>query len=178
MHCPFFFFLDTKVIDTRLISEGEHVKRRRQCLSCHERFTTIEKPELIMPNVIKHDGSREPFNEDKLRKGMKHALEKRPVSTEEFENAVNRILSKMRGTCEREVISSYIGQCVMEELRELDPVAYIRFSSVYSSFDDIQDFATAIERFIQSEEERKKAKAEGVEVEKKKEEPKTPTYRL
>ena len=151
MHCPFCSAPDTKVIDTRLVSDGEHVKRRRECLSCHERFTTFEKPELIMPNVIKRDGVRQAFSEDKLRKGMKHALEKRPVSTEKVEEAINRIISNIRATGEREIEAQFIGQCVMDELKTLDAVAYIRFASVYSSFEDLQDFAKAIAGLTNSE---------------------------
>jgi transcriptional repressor NrdR len=152
MYCPFCHSENTKVIDTRLTSEGENVKRRRECLDCEQRFTTIEKPVLVMPNVIKRDGTREQFNEEKLRKGMKHALEKRPVSTEKVDDAISRIIVKIRNTCERELQASTIGQFVMDELRELDLVAYIRFASVYSSFENIQDFARVINLISEEEE--------------------------
>lgn len=151
MRCPFCNADDTKVIDTRLLSEGLQVRRRRECLVCHERFTTFEQPELIMPNIIKNDGIRQPFNEEKLKNGMKRALEKRPVSTEAVENAVNHIKSRLRATGEREVRSSLIGRLVMDELKQLDPVAYIRFASVYLSFEDIKDFGNEIAKFGKSE---------------------------
>lgn len=151
MRCPFCNADDTKVIDTRLLSEGAQVRRRRECLVCHERFTTFEQPELIMPNVIKNDGIRQPFNEEKLKNGMKRALEKRPVSTEAVENAVNHIKSRLRATGEREVRSSLIGRSVMDELKQLDAVAYIRFASVYLSFEDIKDFGNEIAKFGESD---------------------------
>jgi transcriptional repressor NrdR len=151
MRCPFCNADDTKVIDTRLLSEGAQVRRRRECLVCHERFTTFEQPELIMPNVIKNDGIRQPFNEEKLKNGMKRALEKRPVSTEAVENAVNHIKSRLRATGEREVRSSLIGRLVMDELKQLDAVAYIRFASVYLSFEDIKDFGNEIAKFGESD---------------------------
>src|SRR5574344_1061593 len=151
MRCPFCNADDTKVIDTRLLSEGAQVRRRRECLVCHERFTTFEQPELIMPNVIKNDGIRQPFNEEKLKNGMKRALEKRPVSTEAVENAVSHIKSRLRATGEREVRSSLIGRLVMDELKQLDAVAYIRFASVYLSFEDIKDFGNEIAKFGESD---------------------------
>ncbi|SUG74407.1 NrdR family transcriptional regulator [Salmonella enterica subsp. enterica] len=141
MHCPFCFAVDTKVIDSRLVGEGSSVRRRRQCLVCNERFTTFEVAELVMPRVIKSNDVREPFNEDKLRSGMLRALEKRPVSADDVEMALNHIKSQLRATGEREVPSKMIGNLVMEQLKKLDKVAYIRFASVYRSFEDIKDFA-------------------------------------
>lgn len=146
MHCPFCGVQDTKVIDSRLVAEGASVRRRRECSQCKERFTTFETAELIMPRVIKNDGSREPFNEDKLRNGLLRALEKRPVSLEVMEQAVNHIKSDLRATGEREVTSHEIGNLVMENLKSIDKVAYIRFASVYRAFEDIREFGEEIAR--------------------------------
>ena len=146
MHCPFCNADDTKVIDSRLVADGHQVRRRRECLVCHERFTTFEMAELVMPRVIKSNGVREPFNEDKLRNGIQRALEKRPVSTEFIEQSINRIKSNLRATGEREIMSKIIGNLVMEELKSLDKVAYIRFASVYRSFEDIREFGEEIAR--------------------------------
>ncbi|MDF1763334.1 MAG: transcriptional regulator NrdR, partial [Oleibacter sp.] len=134
MHCPFCAHPETKVIDSRLMADGEQVRRRRECISCSERFTTFESAELVMPRIIKHDGTREPFNEEKLRSGIQRALEKRPVSIEAIEAALTRIKQNMRATGEREIDSRHVGEWVMEELRRLDQVAYVRFASVYRSF--------------------------------------------
>ncbi|OCG39508.1 transcriptional regulator NrdR [Gilliamella sp. Bif1-4] len=149
MHCPFCNTDDTKVIDSRLVGEGFQVRRRRQCVECNERFTTFEVAELIMPNVIKSNKVREPFNEDKLRNGMKRALEKRPVSFDAIEDAITRIKSKLRATGEREVPAKLIGDYVIEELKNLDKIAYIRFASVYFSFDDIEQFSNEIAKLQQ-----------------------------
>ena len=146
MHCPFCNADETKVIDSRLVAEGHQVRRRRECVECHERFTTFESAELVMPRVIKSNGSREPFIEDKLRGGIQRALEKRPVGMEAVEEAINRIESKLRATGEREVDAKLIGNLVMEELKGLDKVAYIRFASVYRSFEDIREFGEEIAR--------------------------------
>ena len=146
MHCPFCNADDTKVIDSRLVADGHQVRRGRECLVCHERFTTFEMAELVMPRVIKSNGVREPFNEDKLRNGIQRALEKRPVSTELIEQSINRIKSNLRATGEREIMSKIIGNLVMEELKLLDKVAYIRFASVYRSFEDIREFGEEIAR--------------------------------
>ena len=146
MHCPFCGMQDTKVIDSRLVAEGASVRRRRECTDCKERFTTFETAELIMPRVIKTDGTREPFNEEKLRSGLHRALEKRPVSIEATEQAINNVKSSLRATGEREVTSQEIGALVMENLKALDKVAYIRFASVYRAFDDIREFGEEIAR--------------------------------
>ena len=146
MHCPFCGDLDTKVIDSRLVAEGDSVRRRRECLSCGERFTTFETAELVMPRVIKQDGKREPFDEDKLRSGIQRALEKRPVSIESIEAAITHIKQKLRATGEREVASRDVGEWVMDELRSLDEVAFVRFASVYRSFKDLEEFRAEIER--------------------------------
>ena len=145
MYCPFCGAFDTKVIDSRLVAEGQQVRRRRECVECAERFTTYESAELVMPRVIKQDGKREPFLEEKLRGGLVKALQKRPVATEEIETAVSRIKHDIRSMGEREVSSIQIGQQVMSVLRELDPVAYIRFASVYRSFNDIGEFLKEVE---------------------------------
>jgi len=146
MHCPFCSENDTKVIDSRLVADGHQVRRRRQCLACKERFTTFESAELVMPKVIKSNGNREPFNEDKMTGGIQRALEKRPVSADSIELAISHIKSKLRATGEREVPSKMIGNLVMEQLKELDKVAYIRFASVYRSFEDIREFGEEIAR--------------------------------
>lgn len=144
MHCPFCGANDTKVIDSRLVADGHQVRRRRQCLACNERYTTFETAELVMPRVVKTNGNRDPFNEEKLRGGIQRALEKRPVSTDDIERAINSIKSRLRATGEREVPSEMIGNLVMEALKELDKVAYIRFASVYRSFEDIREFGEEI----------------------------------
>lgn len=132
--------------DSRLANDGYMVRRRRECLTCAERFTTFESAELILPRVVKNDGSREPFDEEKLRAGMLRALEKRPVDTDAVEAAINRIKHHLRATGDREVPSRTIGEWVMNELRELDQVAYVRFASVYRSFQDVNAFREEIER--------------------------------
>jgi transcriptional repressor NrdR len=146
MYCPFCRAVDTKVIDSRLVSEGHQVRRRRECLACHERYTTFESAELVMPRIIKNDGSREPFNEDKMRNGLVRALEKRPVSVEQVELSINKVKSQLRATGEREVPSELLGNIIMEQLKELDKVAYVRFASVYRSFEDIREFGEEIAR--------------------------------
>ena len=133
MHCPFCSTTDTKVIDSRLVADGGQVRRRRECLSCKERFTTFESAELVMPRVVKQDGTRQPFDEDKLLRGFSRALEKRPVSIEAIETAINN------------------GEEVMHELRRLDEVAYVRFASVYRSFQDINEFKEEVERLSRSD---------------------------
>lgn len=149
MHCPFCSAEDTKVIDSRLVSEGDQVRRRRECLSCKERYTTYEVAELVMPRLIKTNGSREPFNEEKLRAGFLRALQKRPVSIESMEAEIQQIKHTLRATGEREVKSIVLGELVMEHLKQLDKVAYVRFASVYRSFEDISEFRDAIESLQQ-----------------------------
>lgn len=146
MHCPFCEHEETKVIDSRLASEGSQVRRRRECIRCSERFTTFESAELVMPRVIKSGGVRQPFDENKLRSGLMRALEKRPVGTEAVEEAIARITHKLRAAGEREVRSRQIGEWVMQELQELDQVAFVRFASVYRSFEDVNAFREEIER--------------------------------
>jgi transcriptional repressor NrdR len=146
MHCPFCGHEETKVNDSRLAGEGRQIRRRRECLKCGERFTTFETAELLMPQVIKGDRGREAFDEHKLRAGMEKALEKRPVSREQIDEAVSRIVHQVRTLGDREVTSRAVGELVMEELRHLDEVAYVRFASVYRQFEDVEAFHEEIQR--------------------------------
>ncbi|WP_414499963.1 transcriptional regulator NrdR [Zymobacter sp. IVIA_12111.31 C1] len=146
MHCPFCGAHETKVSDSRLVAEGDQVRRRRQCLTCHERFTTYETAELVMPRVIKSNGTRESFDPAKLRAGMTRALEKRPVSVESIETAIEQIRQRLRARGEREINAREIGDEVMSQLRQLDQVAYIRFASVYRRFQDIDEFRAEVDR--------------------------------
>jgi transcriptional repressor NrdR len=146
LHCPFCNFEDTKVTDSRLAGEGRQVRRRRECLSCGERFTTFESPELVMPYVVKRDDRREPFDVAKLRIGFLNALQKRPVQREDIERSIDHIEHVLQTLGEREVPSRMIGDLVMEELHRLDEVAYVRFASVYRSFQDVTEFQQEIER--------------------------------
>jgi transcriptional repressor NrdR len=146
MHCPFCNHEETKVNDSRLAGEGQQIRRRRECLQCGERFTTFETAELVLPRVVKSDASREPFDEAKLRGSMLKALEKRPVGSEAVDAAVARICHKLRTLGEREVASRMVGELAMDELRNLDEVAYVRFASVYRSFQDVEAFREEIER--------------------------------
>lgn len=146
MRCPFCAHAETKVIDSRLANDGDMIRRRRECLACNERFTTYESAELVMPRLVKRDGSRVPFDEGKLHASFRKALEKRPVGTEEVENAILNIKRRLRATGDREVSSETLGGMVMDALRELDDVAYVRFASVYRSFDDVEAFREEIDR--------------------------------
>lgn len=149
MRCPFCGDADTRVIDSRLAGEGAQVRRRRECVTCGERYTTYETAELLMPRIVKSDGTREPFNEDKLLAGVLRALEKRPVDTESIEAAISRIQRRLQACGEREMASRQIGEWVMDELCSLDQVAYVRFASVYRSFQDVREFRDEIERLEQ-----------------------------
>ncbi|MBD2857750.1 transcriptional regulator NrdR [Spongiibacter sp. KMU-158] len=155
MRCPFCSFDDTKVIDSRLVAEGGQVRRRRECLSCSERFTTYETAELLMPKIIKTTGTREPFDEDKLRSGIMKALEKRPVSVEAIEAEISALTRRLQATGEREVPSRVVGELVMEALQALDHVAYVRFASVYRSFQDLDEFRAEIDRLAAEPEQKK-----------------------
>jgi transcriptional repressor NrdR len=146
MHCPFCSHEETKVIDSRLAADGMQIRRRRQCLDCNERFTTFESAELVMPRLVKNDNSRQPFDESKLRNSMVRALEKRPVASDELEQAIGHLVHKLRTMGEREVPSRLVGELVMEELRALDEVAYVRFASVYRRFQDVTEFEEEIKR--------------------------------
>lgn len=146
MRCPFCADPDTRVIDSRLVGEGDQIRRRRECIKCKERFTTYESPELNYPRIFKSDGRREPFNEDKLRGGFMRAMEKRPVDMDQIDLAIEHIKHQLRSQGEREIKSRQIGDWVMEQLRALDQVAYVRFASVYRSFEDVRAFLDEIER--------------------------------
>jgi transcriptional repressor NrdR len=146
MRCPFCGADDSKVVDSRLSAEGDAIRRRRMCVECNERFTTYETAELSLPRLIKRDRSRELFDENKLRAGIMRALEKRPVSIDDVDTAVKGITRRLWATGEREVDSRLVGDWVMDALRELDEVAYVRFASVYRSFQDVNAFREEIER--------------------------------
>ena len=146
MRCPFCGADDSKVVDSRLSVEGDAIRRRRMCVECNERFTTYETAELSLPRLIKRDRSRELFDENKLRAGFMRALEKRPVSIDAVDTAVKTITRRLWATGEREVDSRLVGDWVMDALRELDEVAYVRFASVYRSFQDVNAFREEIER--------------------------------
>lgn len=146
MHCPFCGASDTKVVDSRLVDEGAQVRRRRECTSCGERMSTFETAELSLPRVVKRDGERCTFLVEKLKAGMLRALEKRPVETVQIDEALNRILRTLRACGEREIPSERIGELVMNELRAMDQVAYVRFASVYRSFQDIDAFHDEIQK--------------------------------
>ena len=144
MYCPFCGHDETKVIDSRLVAGGSQIKRRRECSNCGERFSTYEEAELVMPRIIKTNGRREPFDEVKLRAGFHKALEKRPVPSDKIENSIQTIKDAVRKIGEREIESQVIGKQVMNQLKELDQVAYVRFASVYKNFQDVKDFTDEI----------------------------------
>jgi transcriptional repressor NrdR len=146
MYCPFCNANDTKVTDSRLLRDTNQVRRRRECLICKERFTTYETAELSLPCVIKRDGRRDAFSEDKLRAGILRALRKRPIALEHIDKIVSDIMHQARASGEREISSQYVGAWVMNALRKVDQVAYVRFASVYRSFQDINEFREEISR--------------------------------
>ncbi|MDG6777771.1 transcriptional regulator NrdR [Thiomicrorhabdus sp. zzn3] len=150
MHCPFCNAPDTKVVDSRLATEGTQVRRRRECLQCGERFTTYESAELSLPRVVKSDGNRERFDEQKIRRGLIKALEKRPVESDAIDKIISQMTKRLMAEGVREIPSSQLGEWVMEALRELDQVAYVRFASVYRSFQDVNAFREEIERLVQA----------------------------
>ncbi len=159
MHCPFCQHQDTRVIDTRVSDDGATIRRRRECEQCGERFNTFETAELKLPSVVKSDGRREAFDDAKLRTGFRRALQKRPIASEQVDAAVRRVIAALRRRGEREVPSLQIGELVMRELKQLDHVAYVRFASVYRSFEDVQAFREEIEKL-----ERDLPAAEGVQL--------------
>ncbi|HEY0181081.1 MAG TPA: transcriptional regulator NrdR [Dokdonella sp.] len=146
MHCPFCQHEDTRVIDSRVSDDGTTIRRRRECPACGERFNTFETAEIKLPSVIKNDGRREVFDEGKLRTSFDRALQKRPVSSEAVDRAVRAVVDDLRKSGEREVPSRQIGELVMRALKKLDQVAFVRFASVYRSFEDVQAFREEIER--------------------------------
>lgn len=147
MKCPFCSSFDTQVIDSRVSEEGDTIRRRRRCTACDRRFTTYERVELVMPAVVKRNGTRVEFDVNKLRGSLNLALRKRPVSTEEVDAAVARVQELLLASGQREVGTGYLGELVMSELKKLDQVAYVRFASVYKSFEDIGEFVKAIDEF-------------------------------
>ncbi len=151
MKCPFCGFEESKVIDSRPTDEGERIRRRRECLSCNKRFTTYEMIESLPIIVIKKDKSRETFNREKLRNGMLTACEKRPVSIETIERAIDDIESSIQNSLDREVSSTRIGELVMDKLKEIDEVAYVRFASVYRQFKDINTFMAELNKLLGGE---------------------------
>ncbi|MDQ8934188.1 transcriptional regulator NrdR [Acinetobacter rudis] len=148
MHCPFCNVADSKVIDSRLAASGSQIRRRRECVSCGERFTTFESYEMVMPRVIKSNGKNEPFDEEKLRRSLMHALQKRPITQEQIESALSDIQLQIRRLGERDVRSRLIGEIVMKALFALDHVAYVRFASVYQDFQDVEAFRQQIESML------------------------------
>lgn len=152
MQCPFCQEIDTKVIDSRVVgSDGQQIRRRRECITCAERFTTYETIELSLPRLLKKDGSFVQFKEEKLRAGILRALEKRPIKIEDVDKLITRIMYRLRATGEREVPTQLVGEWVMQELKVLDAVAYVRFASVYRRFEDVEAFHTEIERLKATE---------------------------
>jgi len=160
MHCPYCQYDDTRVIDSRLNSETNQIRRRRECPKCNERFNTIETAEFSLPMIIKRDGRRVNFDEQKLRGGMLRALEKRPVAAEKLDLSVHHLIQKLRECGEREIDSLLLGEWVMEELRLLDPVAYVRFASVYRSFEDVDAFREEIQRLKKLAKEKNHARTD------------------
>lgn len=153
MRCPFCRHQDTKVTDSRLVSEGEQIRRRRECLVCQERFTTYESQEAFLPRVMKRSGVREAFHLDKLRAGMTKALEKRPVPSDQIEQALDNVLKRLKTHGDREVASDVLGQWVLAALKEMDHIAYIRFASVYLRFEDVRAFRDEIDALLHPLEE-------------------------
>lgn len=149
MHCPFCNAAETKVTDSRLVAGGTQVRRRRECCSCKDRYTTYERAELVLPQVVKREGHHEPFNEDKLRRGIERALEKRPVETDKVNTLIHDIKQRLRSSGEREVSATMVGEWIMTALREIDEVAFVRFASVYRSFQDVNEFNQEIARLQQ-----------------------------
>jgi transcriptional repressor NrdR len=144
MKCPFCSADDTQVIDSRVNDEGDSIRRRRRCAECDKRFTTYETAELHLPQVVKQNGTREEFKREKLRSSFTRALHKRPVPTEYVDRAIDHIVQKILGQGEREIMARALGESVMHELKAMDKVAYIRFASVYRSFQDVDDFNNVI----------------------------------
>ena len=145
MKCPFCSHQETQVVETRVSEEGDFIRRRRRCSACEKRFTTYERPEVNFPVVVKKDGRRTEYTRTKLLGSFSIALRKRPVSTTQIDSSIERIEEKLLNMGQREVLSSHIGELVMRELKKLDKVAYIRFASVYRSFEDIDDFRAMVD---------------------------------
>ena len=156
MLCPFCGEKETKVNDSRLVGEGRQVRRRRECLKCSERFTTFETAELVMPRMIKTNGTRQPFDEEKLKNGFLRAIEKRPIDLDTIDAALDRIKHSLMISGEREIDTREVGELVMKELRTIDDVAYVRFASVYRSFQDVDEFKEEIESMHKKGKKKKK----------------------
>ena len=147
MKCPFCGAFDTQVVDSRISEAGDSIRRRRRCMSCDKRFTTYETVELRLPQVVKSNGVRQEFSQQKLHEGFRRALHKRPVPTEYVDAAIDRIVNQVLALGERELPARQIGEMVMNELKRLDKIAYIRFASVYKSFQDVDDFRDVLKDF-------------------------------
>ena len=145
MYCPFCGDQETKVVDSRLTGDGYQIRRRRECTGCAERFTTFESAEFVLPKLVKTDESREPFDEAKLRSGILKATEKRPISSEAIEELISRVIRKVQKMGEREIQSRLLGEIVIDELREIDEIAFVRYASVYRRFQDVEEFEKEIE---------------------------------
>ncbi len=145
MYCPFCGDQETKVVDSRLAGDGYQIRRRRECTGCAERFTTFESAEFVLPKLVKTDESREPFDEAKLRSGILKATEKRPISSEAIEELISRVIRKVQKMGEREIQSRLLGEIVIDELREIDEIAFVRYASVYRRFQDVEEFEKEIE---------------------------------
>ncbi|MGB3276052.1 MAG: transcriptional regulator NrdR [Castellaniella sp.] len=152
MKCPFCNCPETQVVDSRVSEEGDTIRRRRRCTACDRRFTTYERVDLMMPAIVKRNGTRADFDPSKLHGSMSLALRKRPVSATALDAAVARIQERLLTSGQREVPSDHVGELVMSELRQLDPVAYVRFASVYRSFEDLREFVQAIDEFRRADE--------------------------
>ena len=156
MRCPFCQNMDDRVIDSRLSKDGDMIRRRRECSHCQRRFTTYERVEETLPMVIKKDGRREPFDRGKILAGLQKACEKRPVSITVLEKMIDRIEQRLQETGEREVQSREIGEQIMQELQNLDEVAYVRFASVYRSFKDVNEFMNEVKELLEKGQKSKK----------------------
>ena len=156
MLCPFCGENETKVNDSRLVGEGRQVRRRLECLACSERFTTFETAELVLPRMIKSNGTRQPFDEEKLKNGLLRAIEKRPIDLDTIDAALDRIKHSLMTSGEREIDTREVGELVMKELRIIDDVAYVRFASVYRSFQDVDEFKEEIELMHKKGKKKKK----------------------
>lgn len=159
MKCPFCAELDNKVIDSRLSKDGLSIRRRRECLDCQRRFTTYERVEEVQPLVIKKDGRREPFDRDKIRRGLLKATQKRPISVEVIDEFIDQMERGFQETNQKEIISSDIGELIMKKLHDLDEVAYVRFASVYRQFKDLDDFVRELKELLQARGEHVMGKA-------------------
>ena len=148
MNCPFCSHVEDKVVDSRTSKDGAAIRRRRECLKCGKRFTTYERVEDILPMVVKKDGRREPFDRGKILSGLKKACEKRPVSVERLEEIVGEIEASLQDRTEKEIPSSEVGEAIMRKLHDLDPVAYVRFASVYREFKDVNQFMDELKGFL------------------------------